>query len=72
MLRKLFCTTCDPWEAHLFATEQDPNSKRDFARMCGDWCGHLYHACANEYMYWNNTPSGKNLFGGALDGARVL
>lgn len=64
MLRKLFCTRCDPWEAHLFGVEFDPTSNRKFSVMCNDWCGYFYHACANEYMHWNATPDGVNLFGG--------
>jgi hypothetical protein len=66
MLRKLFCTKCDPWQAHLYGAEQNPNAPLpNFGKMCVDWCGYLYHACSDQYMYWNNTPSGVNLFGGA-------
>ena len=64
MLRKLFCTTCDPWQAHLYGTEWNPNATRPFAYFCWDYCGSFYHACATEYMYWNNTQSGVHLFGG--------
>lgn len=64
MLRKLLCTNCDPWQAHLLGAELNPNANRSFAVMCQDWCGYFYHACAEEFMYWNNTPSGVNIFGG--------
>lgn len=64
MLRKLFCTTCDPWQAHLYGTEWNPTAFQPFAYFCWDYCGAFYHACATEYMYWNRTPSGINLFGG--------
>jgi len=56
-MKRIFCVQCDPWSAHLFNQEGQPNSANMsvIPYLCPTYCSTFYQTCRNTLMNWNGT-----------------